>query len=197
MNRTHILGGVLAAAVLAGGGAALGVAMSGPDTPAAAAVGMPAAGPSTATAPGSGTPASGRLGAAALKPGNALVDGGGRALYLFEADTGTTSTCSGPCVQVWPPLLTAGGAPATTDGVQAGLVASSPRADGTTQVTYNGHPLYYFAGDKEPGDVRGQGIDNFGGGWYVVTPAGGKIDSDDPMPATPAPASAPVSGNGY
>jgi predicted lipoprotein with Yx(FWY)xxD motif len=196
MNRSYILGGVLAAAVLAGGGAALGVAMSAPDTPAAAAESA-AAGPSIATAPGSGTPASGLLGTAALEPGNALVDGGGRALYLFEADTGTASTCSGPCAQVWPPLLTTGAAPATADGVQAGLVASSPRADGTTQVTYNGHPLYYFAGDKGPGDVRGQGIDNFGGGWYVVTPTGDKIDSDDPIPAKPAPAPAPLSGYGY
>jgi predicted lipoprotein with Yx(FWY)xxD motif len=196
MNRTYLLGGVLAAAVLAGGGAALGVAMSGHDTPAAA-IGTPAASPSTVTAPGNGTPASSLLGVAALKPGNALVDGGGRALYLFEADTGTTSTCSGACAQVWPPLLTTGGAPAAAGGVQAGLVASSPRADGTTQVTYNGHPLYYFAGDKGPGDVRGQGIDNFGGGWYVVSPAGDKIDSDDPVPAKLAPEPVPMPGNGY
>jgi predicted lipoprotein with Yx(FWY)xxD motif len=194
MNRTYLLGGVLAAAVFAGGGAALGVAMSGPG--AAAAVAAPGAGPSAATAPGGVTPAAGRLGAADLTPGTALVDGSGRTLYLFEADTGSTSTCSGACAQVWPPLLATAGAPATADGVQAGLVATSPRADGTTQVTYKGHPLYYFGGDKAPGDVRGQGIENFGGGWYVVTPAGDKIDADDP-PAKPAPAPAAVPGGGY
>ena len=83
-------------------------------------------------------------------------------------------------------------------------MGTSPRADGTRQVTYDGHPLYYFAGDKAPGDVKGQGIHNFGGGWYVVAPGGDEIDDDDP----PAPAAAPTgaaagpaassgTGNGY
>ena len=73
------------------------------------------------------------------------------------------------------------GRAARDDGCRAGVrsVASSPRADGTRQVTYDGHPLYYFAGDKAPGEVRGQGIHNFGGGWYVVAPSGDKIDPDD------------------
>jgi Secreted repeat of unknown function len=62
-------------------------------------------------------------------------------------------------------------------------------------VTYNGHPLYYFAGDKAAGDTKGQDLHNFGGGWYVVAPNGQKIDPDDPAPATPAPMSAP--GFGY
>ena len=62
-------------------------------------------------------------------------------------------------------------------------MGTSPRADGTQQITYDGHPLYYFAGDKAPGDVRGQGIHNFGGGWYVVTPGGDEIDDDPPAPA--------------
>ena len=98
MKRIHILGGVLAAAVLAGGGAALGIALAGPGTPPRRAAVRGAGDP-----PGRGPAA---LGAAALAPGTALVDGTGRALYLFEADTGTTSTCTGACAQVWPPLLT-------------------------------------------------------------------------------------------
>ena len=69
---------------------------------------------------------------------------------------------------------------------------ASPRADGTRQVTYDGHPLYYFAGDKAPGDVTGQGIHNFGGGWYVVAPGGDEIDDD-----APAPAASSGTGNGY
>ena len=178
MKRIHLLGGVLAAALLAGGGAALGSAL---------------AGPAGATGPGYGgipttlsAPAAPQIGSAALDPGTALVDGAGRALYLFEADTGTTSTCTGACAQVWPPLLASGPAPAVTGAAQASLVGTSPRADGTLQVTYHGHPLYYFAGDKAPGDVTGQGIHNFGGGWYVVTPAGDEIDDDAP----PAPSAA-------
>jgi predicted lipoprotein with Yx(FWY)xxD motif len=196
MKRIHILGGVLAAAVLAGGGAAVDVALSGPGTPPAAAA-TPAGGAPAAAAPAG-------LGTADLPPGSALVDGAGRTLYLFEADTGTVSTCDGACAQVWPPLLTPGGAPSATGAVQGALVATSARTDGSTQVTYHGHPLYYFAGDKAPGDAEGQDIHNFGGGWYVVTPAGDKIDPDDPAPAAapvapaaPAPAASTGTGYGY
>ena len=188
MKRIHILGGVLAAAVLAGGGAALGTALAGPGTVSGAAYGAPPISPPAATS----APAAPQIGSAALAPGTALVDGTGRALYLFEADTGTTSTCTGTCAQVWPPLLTSGQAPVTTGAAQASLVGTSPRADGTRQVTYDGHPLYYFAGDMAPGDVKGQGIHNFGGGWYVVAPGGDEIDDD-----RPAPAASSGTGNGY
>ena len=141
---------MLAAAVLAGGGAAYGNALAGPATVGGAAYGAQATSQTAA-------PAALQIGAAALAPGTALVDGTGRALYLFEADTGTTSTCTGACAQVWPPLLTSGPAPVTTGAAQASLVGTSPRADGTRQVTYDGHPLYYFAGDTAPGDVTGSG----------------------------------------
>jgi predicted lipoprotein with Yx(FWY)xxD motif len=193
MNRVQIIGGVFAIAALAGAGVAIDVAMAAPTTPAPV-----AAAPSTAPAP---APApAGQIGVAALAPGTALVDGAGRALYVFEADTGTTSTCSGPCAQVWPPLLAQTGSPGVAGGVQSALVATSVRADGTRQVTYNGHPLYYFAGDKAAGETKGQGIHNFGGGWYVVTPSGNKIDPDDAAPApnaAPAPAASGGSGSGY
>jgi predicted lipoprotein with Yx(FWY)xxD motif len=188
MKRTHVLGGVVAAAVLAGGGAALGAALSGPGVPVAAAA---TAGAPTATGP-TVAPSTG-VDTAMLAPGTALVDGAGRTLYLFEADTGTTSTCTGACAQVWPPVLVSGPSTGTAGAAQGALVNTSARADGTLQLTYNGHPLYYFAGDKAPGDVKGQGIHNFGGGWYVVTPNGDKIDTDDDAPAAPAPSS----GTGY
>ena len=187
MKRIPLLGGVLAAAVLAGGGAALGSALAGPG-----AAGGPYGVPPAATS----APAAPQIGSAALAPGTALVDGTGRALYLFEADTGTTSTCTGACAQVWLPLLASGPAPVTTGAAEASLVGTSPRADGTLQGTYDGHPLYYFAGDTAPGDVRGQGIHNFGGGWYVVAPGGNEID-DDPPGAAAGPAASSGAGNGY
>jgi predicted lipoprotein with Yx(FWY)xxD motif len=185
MKRSFVIGGIVAAAVVAGGGAAAGVALAGSGTPAA--YGAPAAAAAQA-APG----ATG-VGTAALKPGTALVDGAGRTVYLFEADNGTTSNCYGQCAQIWAPVPAGG---PTSGGAQAALVGTTMRTDGSTQATYNGHPLYYFANDKAAGDARGQGINRFGGGWYVVDPTGNKIDSDAPAPA-PAPA-APAAGNyGY
>ena len=193
MKRRYILGGVLAAAALAGGGAALDAALTAPAGAAATAPTVSAA-PATPSGGGSPSAVAAGLGVAPLAPGTALVDGAGRTLYLFEADTGGVSTCTGACAQVWPPLLAPAGAPATTGGAQAALVGTAPRADGSRQVTYRGHPLYYFAADTAPGEVKGQGIHNFGGGWYVVTPAGDKIDTDD-APAAPPAASSP--GYGY
>lgn len=107
--------------------------------------------------------------------GQFLVDGSGRTLYLFEADTGTKSTCDGACLGAWPAVTTSG-APQAGTGAQASLLGTTPRGDGTMQVTYNGHPLYYFAGDKKPGDTTGAGITSFGAGWDVVSPAGNKIE---------------------
>lgn len=105
--------------------------------------------------------------------GSILVDGEGRTLYVFLRDTGTTSTCEGDCAATWPPL-TATGTPQAGTGANASLLGTSQRADGGAQVTYNGHPLYYFASDAAAGDTNGQGI---GGIWYVVSPAGEAIKS--------------------
>ena len=107
----------------------------------------------------------------------ALAGSQGRAMYLFEADSRTMSACSGGCAQVWPPLLQHGAPVISSGSIQPGLVGSLPRPDGTRQVTYNGHPLYYYVGDKKSGDSTGQGLDQFGAGWYVVAPNGNKIDS--------------------
>jgi predicted lipoprotein with Yx(FWY)xxD motif len=159
MNRMSILGGVVVAATLAAGGVAVDAALSNNGLSSDGGSSGAAYGAPSSAAPAAPT----GIGAAALAPGTALVDGGGRALYLFEADTGTTSVCTGPCAQVWPPLLAQGAAPAASGAVQAGLVSTAARADGTEQVTYDGHPLYYFTGDKAPGDTRGQALDRFGG----------------------------------
>jgi predicted lipoprotein with Yx(FWY)xxD motif len=110
-------------------------------------------------------------------PGKFLADGQGRALYLFEADKGTTSTCAGACAAAWPPV-TASAMPMAGGGVSQSLLGTTKRADGTEQVTYNGHPLYYFAADTGAGMVKGQGSKEFGAGWYVLNAKGSKIDND-------------------
>jgi predicted lipoprotein with Yx(FWY)xxD motif len=109
--------------------------------------------------------------------GTILTDAHGRAVYLFGADKTARSTCIGACAQEWPPVTTTGTAVAGA-GVNAALMSTSPRADGTMQLTYNGHPLYYYDDDKGPGTTAGEGENSFGAKWYVLTPAGLKIDND-------------------
>ena len=106
--------------------------------------------------------------------GTFLVDGNGRALYLWDADHGSMSTCSGACAQAWPPVTTTG-TPKASGAVKASLLGTTKRADGSREVTYAGHPLYYFAGDTTPGQTTGQGSDGFGSPWWVVSPAGKAI----------------------
>jgi predicted lipoprotein with Yx(FWY)xxD motif len=103
--------------------------------------------------------------------GQILVGANGRTLYLFMADTGMTSRCTGSCAQNWPPLTTAG-VPRAAGGVSQHLFGTTRRGDGTTQVTYNGHPLYYFIADSGPGMASGEGINAFGARWEVVNAAG-------------------------
>jgi predicted lipoprotein with Yx(FWY)xxD motif len=103
--------------------------------------------------------------------GTFLVDGNGRALYLWDADHGSTSTCTGACAQAWPPLTTTG-TPKASGAVKASLVGTTKRPDGSREVTYAGHPLYTFAGDTRAGQTSGQGSNGFGAPWWVVTPAG-------------------------
>ena len=94
-------------------------------------------------------------------------------VYLFEADKGDKSACSGACAKFWPPVLGSakiGGAAMSAD------LGTIKRADGTTQVTYKGHPLYYFIKDKDDGDAYGQGVKAFGASWYVLKPNGSKVD---------------------
>ena len=108
--------------------------------------------------------------------GTTLVDGQGRTLYLFEADTGMASTCDGTCADVWPPLTTAQ-KPIAGPGVSASKLGTTKRDDGTAEVTYNGHPLYTFAGDNAPGQTTGQGSDDFGAEWYALSAAGTQIET--------------------
>ena len=103
--------------------------------------------------------------------GDILVDAGGMTLYLFTDDERDKSNCSGGCAGAWPPLLTVGD-PTAGDGVRADKLSTIARDDASTQVTYNGWPLYYFAQDENPGDTKGQY-----GTWFVVSISGGPIAS--------------------
>lgn len=103
--------------------------------------------------------------------GQILVGANGRTVYFFLADTGMTSTCSGSCAQNWPPVTTTG-APHATGGVSQSLLGTTKRADGRTQVTYHGHPLYYFIADTGPAMANGEGLNAFGAMWKVVNAAG-------------------------
>ncbi len=112
----------------------------------------------------------------ALKPtavGKVLVGANGRTLYLFTADKGAKSVCYGQCATYWPPLI-AGKATAGA-GLQGSKLGTTKRKDGELQVTYNGHPLYYFALDKKAGDIKGQGYVHFGGAWWTVSAGGAKV----------------------
>jgi predicted lipoprotein with Yx(FWY)xxD motif len=107
--------------------------------------------------------------------GRILVDNRGRTLYLFEKDKRGRSACTGTCAAYWPPLLTRG-RPTVGGAARKALLGISRRADGTTQVTYAGHPLYRFVQDTRPGQTSGQDLHDFGAGWYVLSPTGRKVD---------------------
>jgi predicted lipoprotein with Yx(FWY)xxD motif len=159
---------------------ALALAACGGDDASDAAGGTTTAatGPTETTASGStATGASGTVpeGSASVMTadsdfGEIVVDAEGRTLYLFDPDEGGKSTCYDDCEASWPPLLFDGSP--SGDGVDASLLGTTERKDGSTQVTLDGWPLYYFAGDAAPGDTNGQGV---GEVWHVVAPDGTAI----------------------
>ena len=123
------------------------------------------------TSTGGGQSGAATVATATSKLGTILVDGSGRTLYLFEKDQPNQSACTGACVASWP-VDQSSGAPKVGSGVKASLLGSIQRGDGTIQVTYDHHPLYYYAGDSQAGQQNGQGINAFGAAWYVLTPTG-------------------------
>jgi len=153
-SRPLVFGAVAATLVAAACGSTSSVSSSPPPSPAAT-------GTTIAVASNS-------------KLGQILVDGAGKTVYLFVADSGSSSTCYTTCAQIWPPVLTSGPPPAGT-GASASLLGTTTRTDGKTEVTYAGHPLYYFVQDKQPGDATGQGVNGFGGLWWVLSPSGAAV----------------------
>jgi predicted lipoprotein with Yx(FWY)xxD motif len=127
--------------------------------------------------------------------GTYLTDGSGRTVYLFASDSGGTSSCTAACTQHWPPLTTTG-APAASGGATASMLGTISRSDGSKQVTYAGHPLYYFAKDTSAGDIKGQGNDNFGAKWWVVSPTGQSITTAGTGSSSPLPSPSKSSGGG-
>jgi len=164
--------GIALAATACSSGSSSGTAAATPAASSAAAqASSPAAAPSSSAAMTIG------LVSVSGIPGKFLADSQGRTMYLFEADKGGTSTCTGACAAAWPPV-TASGMPTAGGGVDGALLGTVKRPDGTEQVTYNHHPLYYFAADTGAGTAKGQGSKEFGAGWYVVNAMGAKIDND-------------------
>lgn len=175
-------------------GAAVGVAVlaaacsSGSSSSGAAATGTPAAAAS-ASSSAAGTVIS----TASSSAGKFLTNGSGRAVYLWVKDGKDKSECSGSCTSTWPPVTTTGTVTASGGAVQADL-GTITRSGGTKQVTYDGHPLYYYVGDTGSGTVNGQGSTGYGAYWWIVAPSGSAITSSVTVSgATPSSST----GNGY
>jgi predicted lipoprotein with Yx(FWY)xxD motif len=157
-----------------------------------------AAASTSASAPASSAPASSAAGSSttgtvittqAGSAGAFLTTASGRTVYLWAKDGMNMSDCSGACASAWPPVpatgtLTAAGSAKASD------LGTITRSDGTKQVTYDGHPLYYFAGDSAAGQTNGQGSDSFGAKWWLVAPSGAQITGTDTAAAAAAPAPA-------
>jgi predicted lipoprotein with Yx(FWY)xxD motif len=149
---------------------------------------------SSAPAAAGGSPSVSAVDVRTAQGSTFLTDHAGRALYLWVPDTSMASKCSGACANAWPPL-TAKGAPTAGPGATAGELGTISRSDGTKQVTYAGHPLYYFAGDSGAGQTNGEGSKAFGAPWYLVAPSGQQITSLSAAASTPAPTKAPASSS--
>jgi predicted lipoprotein with Yx(FWY)xxD motif len=115
-----------------------------------------------------------------------LTNAKGFTLYWFAPDTSTKSNCNGSCAQIWPPVK----GPATAGSGVTGKLGTITRSDGSTQATYDGHPLYTYIADTAPGQANGNGINASGGVWHEVTASGA------PAPASSPPASS-GGGGGY
>jgi predicted lipoprotein with Yx(FWY)xxD motif len=131
-------------------------------------------GPSTSSPASSSAPAALITTKHAGKLGTILASGSKRlTVYLFEADKSGSSSCSGACATVWPPVT---GSPKAIGGAMSADLGTITRPDGTKQVTYKGHPLYLYVKDKDDGDSYGEGIKSFGAAWYALAPSGKKVD---------------------
>ena len=167
---------ILGAAGLAALALALSACASSASSSASSAASAPAAGASNAasSAPASSAPASAGA-TSALKMttinGAAIVtNASGKTLYWFVPDTSSASKCTGSCATYWPPVT----GPATAGSGVTGMLGTITRPDGTTQATYDGHPLYTYAGDSAPGQAKGNGLNVSGGLWWEMTVSGAK-----------------------
>ena len=186
-KRTKLIAGVGGALAAAATVAACSSAGSSSSAAAAPAASTPAASTPAASTPAASSPAASSAPAAAAgasggtvittaksSAGTFLTTGSGKAVYLWVKDTGDMSNCNGACAGAWPPVTTT--ATATASGAaKASDIGTITRSDGTKQVTYDGHPLYYVSGDSGPGMASGQGSDGFGAKWWLVSPSGSEV----------------------
>jgi predicted lipoprotein with Yx(FWY)xxD motif len=138
-----------------------------------------------------------KVGVHATSVGSALVDARGRTLYVYGLDKGTKSSCVGACAKDWPAFLTSG-KPAAAAGVAAAKIGTVTRADGKLQVTFAGHPLYFFAGDAKAGDAKGAAVVH----WAAISATGAKLraaagGSSTPPPTATTPDPGYGGGDGY
>jgi predicted lipoprotein with Yx(FWY)xxD motif len=154
-----------------------------------------AASSSPSSAPAAGSPASasttGTVISTQAGSGGTFLTDGGRAVYLWTKDGKNMSACTGACASAWPPVP-ATRTPTATGGAQASDLGTITRSDGTKQLTYDGHALYFFAGDSAAGQTTGQGSDGFGAKWWLVAPSGAEITASDTAAAAAAQAPAPA-----
>jgi len=176
--------GLLALAISAIAVAGCG-SSSGSTSSAAAAT--PAASPASSTTSTAASAAGITIKTATGSAGTYLVGPNGKAIYLWAADTGDKSSCSGACATAWPPVTTTG-KPTAGAGVNAADLGTTTRSDGSEEVTYKGHPLYYFIADTSAGSTKGQGTNGFGAKWWLVAPSGTAITAS---------ASSSASSGGY
>jgi predicted lipoprotein with Yx(FWY)xxD motif len=192
------------ARLAAGAGSAFGVALlvaacsTGSSSTAAAGSSSPAgASSSSAAAGGSGSTVITTVSSSA---GTFLATSSGHAVYLWSKDGNGMSACTGACTGAWPPVTTTGQVTAS-GGAKSSDLGTITRPDGTKQVTYDGHPLYFFAGDSGPGMASGQGNDGFGAKWWLVSPSGSDVTSavtaftKSGSGTSPAPAATPASSS--
>jgi predicted lipoprotein with Yx(FWY)xxD motif len=171
------LGAAATAAVVllagCGSGGSSSSSSSVASTPSTATQGTSA--PATTTA--ASTAAGGELVSSKHEKVGTILAAGPKKLtvYLFEGDKGAASSCAGACAKAWPPVTT-NGAPTVAGAAVSADMGTITREDGTKQVTYKGHPLYFFVKDGDAGDAYGQGVRAFGSSWYVLKPSGAKID---------------------
>jgi predicted lipoprotein with Yx(FWY)xxD motif len=162
MKKLIAGGAALTALIISGCGGASAPTSSAPKTPAKSAA---------TTGAGGGAPLDVTTNP---KLGKIIVDAKGRTLYDFVIDKGTMSVCYGACASLWPPYTT-NGKPVAGSGVSAALIGTTKRKDGSTEVTYKGHPLYYYAPDQQRGQITGQALNQFGAPWYALAPNGREI----------------------
>ncbi len=173
---------------------------------AGAALALAACGSAAGTSTGNGgsssasiapAPAGAELTTARTALGTILVNGQGRAVYRFAADTKGHSNCNGSCLQYWPAVTSSQSMPTSASTVSAGLGVIT-RSDGLKQVTVNGWPVYTFAGDNAPGVTSGQGTNFSGGLWWVVSSSGTEIKATTGSAnSTPSPSKSASSGGWY